>query len=80
VPAFPPGGHYDFLDGAKAAVSDARVESENAALWGGVGVGGSISWKNERYRVYGEALAQSSIKHYGDSQSFGARLGFSMNW
>ncbi|WP_448098217.1 autotransporter family protein [Luteibacter yeojuensis] len=72
--------YYDFLDGAKTEVSGVRLNSENDSLWGGVGLGGSLGWKNDRYKLYGEALAQTSLKHYGDSESYGLRLGFSMSW
>ena len=56
------------------------MNSKDAPLWGGLGLGGSLAWKDGRYQVYGEALAQTSLQHGGDSSAYSLRLGFRMNW
>ncbi|MCG7504703.1 hypothetical protein [Mesorhizobium retamae] len=48
--------------------------------WGGLGLGGTLSWADGRYAVHGEALARTSLEHFGDSKSIGAKLGFSVKW
>ncbi|WP_266171108.1 autotransporter outer membrane beta-barrel domain-containing protein [Dyella subtropica] len=72
--------YYDFFDGTKAGVSGVGLVSEDAPLWGGVGLGGSLNWNSGRYRLYGEALTQTSLQHYGDSSSYGVKIGFRMSW
>ena len=53
---------------------------ENRSLWGGLGIGGSYSWSNGRYSVHGEAFARTSLQDFGDSNSFGGKIGFSVKW
>lgn len=72
--------YYDFGDGVRTDVSGLTLSSKNAPLWGGVGMGGSLAWKDGRYRLYGEALAQTSMQHFGDSSSYSLRVGFRMSW
>ncbi|OOO52553.1 autotransporter outer membrane beta-barrel domain-containing protein [Rhizobium laguerreae] len=72
--------YYDFLDGSDVDVSGTSVVSENQALWGGLGMGGSLSWSDERYSAHGEAFARTSLKDFGDSNAIGAKIGFSVKW
>ncbi|CDX29442.1 Outer membrane autotransporter barrel domain (modular protein) [Mesorhizobium sp. ORS 3359] len=72
--------YYDFLDGNDVDVSGTAFHEHDQPLWGGLGLGGSLSWADDRYTVFGEAFAKSSLKNFGDSRSIGAKLGFSVKW
>ncbi|WP_254701361.1 autotransporter family protein [Neorhizobium galegae] len=72
--------YYDFLDGSNADVSGVSVASENRSLWGGLSLGGSRSWSDDRYAVYAEAFARTSLKDFGGSNAIGAKVGFSVKW
>ncbi len=72
--------YYDFLAGSKVDVSGASLVSKNQDLWGGLGLGGSLAWGDGRYSVYGEAFAKTSLKDFGDSNSIGGKIGFSVKW
>ncbi|WP_246642746.1 autotransporter family protein [Rhizobium laguerreae] len=72
--------YYDFLDGSDVDVSGTSLVSENQALWGGLGLGGSLSWADDRYALNGEAFARTSLKDFGDSNAVGAKVGFSVKW
>jgi len=72
--------YYDFLDGSNVDVSGASVISENQAFWGGLGLGGSLSWSDERYAAHSEAFARTSLNDFGDSNTIGAKVGFSVKW
>ncbi|MBY3186645.1 autotransporter outer membrane beta-barrel domain-containing protein [Rhizobium laguerreae] len=72
--------YYDFLDGSDVDVSGTSVVNENQALWGGLGLGGSLSWADDRYAAYGEAFARASLQDFGDSNALGAKIGFSVKW
>ena len=61
-------------------VSGFGVASENQQLWGGLSLGGSRSWADDRYTVYAEAFARTSLKDFGDSNAIGAKVGFSVKW
>jgi fibronectin-binding autotransporter adhesin len=72
--------YYDFLDGSSVDVSGTKFASQNQGLWGGVGVGGSLSWGDEQYSVFGEALARGSLDDFGNNNAIGAKLGFNAKW
>lgn len=72
--------YYDFLDGSSVDVSGTAFASQNRGLWGGVGVGGSLSWADEQYSIFGEALVRGSVEDFGDNNALGAKVGFSGKW
>ncbi|MDW6021409.1 autotransporter outer membrane beta-barrel domain-containing protein [Mesorhizobium sp. BAC0120] len=72
--------YYDFLDGSRVDVSGVDLVSENEALWGGVGLGGSLSFADGKYALYGEALARTSLEDFGDSHVVSGSIGFRVNW
>ncbi|WP_309086623.1 hypothetical protein [Chelativorans sp.] len=65
---------------AIAGVAGADIESEDDALWGGLGVGGSLNFADDKYSLYGEALAKTSLANFGDSHSITGTVGFRMQW
>ena len=71
--------YYDFLDSSQVDVSGTSLVSKNQPLWGGVGLGGSLS-VGDRTTVYGEAFARTSLADFGDSNSAGAKVGFKVSW
>lgn len=72
--------YYDFLHGTSARVADISVVSKEQALWAGLGVGASLNWNADRYAVYGELLARTSLQNFGDSNAIGAKLGVRYRW
>jgi fibronectin-binding autotransporter adhesin len=52
----------------------------NEALWGGLGLGGTYAWADDRYALYGEALAKSSFEDFGDSYAVSGTVGFRVKW
>ena len=72
--------YYDFDGGSNVDVAGVGLESENDALWGGVGLGGSLNFADDKYSVYGEALAKTSLENFGDSYSVKGTVGFRVNW
>jgi fibronectin-binding autotransporter adhesin len=43
-------------------------------------MGASLNWDQDRYTLYGELLARTSVQDFGDSHAISAKLGFRMNW
>ncbi|RUU04852.1 autotransporter outer membrane beta-barrel domain-containing protein, partial [Mesorhizobium sp. USDA-HM6] len=72
--------YYDFLDGNDVDVSGTALHEHDQPLWGGLGIGGSISWADDHYAVFGEGTVRTSLKDFGDSNAIGAKLGFSVKW
>lgn len=59
--------YYDFLQGSQIDVAGTEFTSENDALWGGIGIGGSYNWGDDKYSLFGEASLNTSVANFGDS-------------
>jgi type V secretory pathway adhesin AidA len=49
-------------------------------LWGGVGLGGSYNWSDDKYSVFGEVSANTSLESFGDSYALNGTTGFRVKW
>lgn len=72
--------YNEFLDGTKVNVSGTNFTSRQERLWGGLGVGGSYNWNNDKYSVYGEGSVNTSLSSFGDSYSYKGTLGFRVSF
>ena len=67
--------YYDFLDGSQTDVAGVKFTSENDPLWGGIGIGGSYNWGDDRYSLFGEASVNTSLGNFGDSYAVKGNAG-----
>jgi outer membrane autotransporter protein len=72
--------YYEFLDGSTVDVSGTKFTSRDERLWGGIGVGGSYNWNDDKYSVYGEVSANTSLARFADSYSLNGTLGIRVKW
>ncbi|WP_309085982.1 autotransporter-associated beta strand repeat-containing protein [Chelativorans sp.] len=72
--------YYDFLEGSEVDVSGTRFDSEKPALWGGIGLGASLSWADGRYAVFGNAKLNGALEDIADNYSLGGTLGLRVSW
>jgi outer membrane autotransporter protein len=72
--------YYEFLDGTKVGVSGVNFASENDRTWGGVGIGGSYNWNDDKYSIYSEVSVNTSLSNFTDSYSFNGTAGFKVKW
>lgn len=72
--------YNEFLDGTRVNVSGTEFASRADRLWGGVGLGGSYNWDDDKYSIYGEVLASTGLAHFGDSLEVGGMLGLRVKW
>ncbi len=71
---------YDLIGETEVSVGDTGLGTEVDRLWGSLGVGGTYSWGDGAYAVYGEGLVRTSLADFGDSYANTATLGFRMAW
>ena len=71
---------YEFLDGMRTDVSGTKLLSRGERLMGGVGVGGTYSWAEGRYALYGEGTIDTSLNRFGDSYAIRGTVGFRHTW
>ncbi|MDP1582741.1 MAG: autotransporter outer membrane beta-barrel domain-containing protein [Bradyrhizobium sp.] len=71
---------YEFLDGTNVDVAGTSIASANDRLWGSIGGGGSYSWANGRYAVFGEVSYNASLNDSSDNRSYKGTGGFRATW
>ncbi|KAB2757306.1 autotransporter outer membrane beta-barrel domain-containing protein [Brucella anthropi] len=72
--------YYEFLEGTKVDVQGVSFASRNDRVWGGLGIGGTYNWDDDKYSIYGEGLVNTSLNNFGDSYSVKGTVGFRMKW
>ncbi|CEJ12344.1 Outer membrane protein IcsA autotransporter precursor [bacterium YEK0313] len=71
---------YEFLGGMRTDVSGAKLISAGERLMGGIGVGGTYSWGDSRYALYGEGTVDTSLNRFGDSYAIRGTVGLRYTW
>ena len=72
--------YYEFLKGTKVDVAGVTFSSEKERLWGGIGLGGSYNWNDDKYSIYGEGSVNASLNNFGNSYSVKGNIGFRVKW
>jgi outer membrane autotransporter protein len=72
--------YHEFMDGSKVDVSGVRFSSENDSTWGGIGTGGTYSWADGKYAVFGEVSVDTSLENFADSYKVNGNLGMKVKW
>jgi autotransporter-associated beta strand protein len=68
--------YYELLDGTGVKVAGIEVRSADNRAAAGAGAGASYSWANDAYSVYGEVVAKTSLRNFGDSYDYTGTVGF----
>jgi outer membrane autotransporter protein len=72
--------HYEFLDGTAVDVSDAVFSNRSDRVWGGMGLGGSYNWNDDKYSLYGEGSVNTSLENFADSYELKGTAGLRIKW
>ncbi|MBX8827416.1 autotransporter outer membrane beta-barrel domain-containing protein [Ochrobactrum sp. SFR4] len=72
--------YYEFLEGTQVSVDNISFANQKDRVWGGVGVGGSYNWDNDKYSIYGKGLVNTSLNNPGDGYSLKGNIGFRVKW
>ncbi|WP_457103714.1 autotransporter outer membrane beta-barrel domain-containing protein [Mesorhizobium sp. URHB0026] len=72
--------YYDFGDGSSVDLAGNNLSSRSEQLWGGLGVGGTINWADDRFSVFGEAVARTGLENFGKSHALTGSLGLRVKW
>jgi uncharacterized protein GlcG (DUF336 family) len=49
-------------------------------LWGGVGIGGTYSWADDKYALHGEAHVNTSLANFASSYSLAGTAGLTVRF
>lgn len=72
--------NYEFLDGVSTDVSGTELISQHDALWGEIGIGGSYNWDDDKYSIYGQVSAGTSLEDIGENYTLGGKVGLRAIW
>ncbi|MDR1828562.1 MAG: autotransporter outer membrane beta-barrel domain-containing protein [Methylobacteriaceae bacterium] len=67
-------GDFDGRTTMKLAGTNLHAESERISA--GIGAGVSHSWKNGKYRIFGEVSGRTGLRTFGKSYAVAGRIGF----
>lgn len=72
--------YNEFLNGTKVRVSTEDFINKSERVWGGIGLGGSYAWDDDKYTIYGEGSVNTSLQHFGDSYTYKGSMGIRVKW
>lgn len=72
--------YNEYLGETRVNWAGETLEQRDARFWGGVGLGGTYNWNDDRYSIYGELAAETSLEDIGDSYKLGGTLGLRVKW
>ncbi|WP_245472121.1 autotransporter outer membrane beta-barrel domain-containing protein [Rhizobium jaguaris] len=72
--------YSEFLDGTSVDVAGVGFKNENDRVWAGLTLGGSYDWNGDRFSLYGEVAAKSSLENFGDSYAISGTAGLRVKW
>jgi fibronectin-binding autotransporter adhesin len=71
---------YEVLNGTRIDVAGTGLANASDRLWGNIGGGGTYSWANGRYAVFGEITYRASLENVGENHSYRGTGGFRVTW
>lgn len=71
---------YEFLNGTNVDVAGTGFANAQDRLWGSIGGGGTYSWANGRYAVFGEVSYNANLSNGSDNRNYKGTGGFRIVW
>jgi outer membrane autotransporter protein len=72
--------YNEFRDETRVQVADILVTNRGGDLSTGLGLGGSYSWEDGKYILYGEGGVKTSVSDFGDRTAYHGKLGLRVTW
>lgn len=67
--------YYEFLGDRRVNVAETTLINRDDRFWGGLGLGFTRNWEDDKYSIYGEGLVTTSMENFGDSYGLKGILG-----
>jgi outer membrane autotransporter protein len=71
--------NYEWLDGTRALVSDTQIDRADERLWGELGLGASVNWR-ENITLYSEVAANTPFRDFGNSYDLKGSVGLQLQF
>lgn len=72
--------NYDFAGSNRVNVANTRINASIPRLGADIGLGGTYSWNDGRYAIYGAGSIGTLTDDFGHSNDIRGQFGFRMNW
>ncbi len=72
--------YYDVLPDSRTDLAGVELVNTQDNLWGGLGIGGTYSWGDDKYAVHGQAGVNTSLVNFGSSYSFAGTAGLTVKF
>ncbi len=70
----------EFFQGTRVTISGTDTVARQERLWGGIELGATYAWNDDRYAIYGKASLDSGLAKLGESYSLSGMVGFKASW
>lgn len=72
--------YREFMREPSIDVSGIGYATQDRKLWGGLGVGGTYAWADNKYAIYGEGSLNTNFHDVMNSYTVKATLGIKTKW
>lgn len=72
--------YYHVLPDSRVDLSGVELANTQDNLWGGLGLGGTYSWGNDKYALHGEAGVNTSLVNFGKSYGLAGTAGITVKF
>ncbi|WP_346266383.1 autotransporter outer membrane beta-barrel domain-containing protein [Brucella oryzae] len=72
--------YQEFMGSAPVDVADVSFATGKDRTWAGVGAGGTYTWADDKYAIYGEGAINTALNHFANSYQIKATAGVRVRW
>ena len=72
--------YYDVLPDSRTDVAGVEFVNSQDNLWGGLGIGGTYAWGDDKYAVHGQVGVNTSLVNFGSSFSLAGTAGLTVKF
>lgn len=72
--------YQELMGDMSVKVEEVNFGAGNDRTWGGIGVGGTITWADNKYTLYGESSINTSLNNFANNYSVKGAVGFKVRW
>lgn len=72
--------YQELMGDMSIKVAGVNFGTGNDRTWGGIGAGGTYTWADDRYALYGEGSLNTSLNNFAHSYAIKGSAGFRVRW
>ncbi|WP_246132725.1 autotransporter outer membrane beta-barrel domain-containing protein [Devosia ginsengisoli] len=72
--------YYDVLPDSRTDLAGVELVNTQDNLWGGLGIGGTYAWGDDKYAIHGQGSANTSLVNFGNSVSLAGTAGLTVRF